>query len=143
MLTDVQYALISSTPFLYPTHSGHLIILDVTTAYANSNIWNAHTKEVHLFREVTVVEQVLLQQIVGTTKEAYLSDICNMTTKSIYNTVAGVLTYLQDNYGQLMLHELLEREGIIKKTIYNPCNPITTVFSKSEEIFDLPDIRGT
>ena len=75
------------------------------------------------------MEQALVQQIVGMDEEAYLADIRNRMTKSINDTVAGVLTYLKDNYGQWIPYELLEREEIVKKTIYNPRDPITTVFS--------------
>ena len=46
--------------------------------------------------------------------------------------MADVLAHLQDNYGQLMLHKLLELEDIVKKTIYNLRNPIATVFSAVE-----------
>ena len=70
-----------------------------------------------------------MQQIVGTVEEAYLSDIRNRTMNSINDTMAGVLTHLQDKYSQLMPHELLEREDIVKKTIYNQRDPIATVFS--------------
>ena len=92
----------------------------------------AHTEEVRLFCEVTGLEQALVQKIVGVVEEAYLADICNKTKNCINNTVAGVLTHLQDNYCQLMPHELLEREDIVKKTIYNPHNPIATIFSAVE-----------
>ena len=77
----------------------------------------AHTEGVRLFREMTEVEQALVQQIVGTANEAYLKDTYNRTTESINNTVARVLTNLQYNYGQLMPHKLLEPEDIAKKTI--------------------------
>ena len=52
VLTDVQYSLITPTPLVYPTHPGHLIIPDGTTAHANSNMWIAHTKECRLFLEL-------------------------------------------------------------------------------------------
>ena len=126
VFTDAQY---SHTPFVYPTHPGPLIIPDSKTAHANSNMRTIHTKEMCLFCEVTGVEQALVQQIVFTFEEEYLAYIRNKTTKSTKNTVAGVLTYLQDNYGQLMPHELLERDDIAKKTTYNMRNPIATVFS--------------
>ena len=58
-----------------------------------------HTEEVFLFREVTGVEQALVQQIIGTVEEEYLANILNRTTKYINNTLAGVLTHLQNNYG--------------------------------------------
>ena len=92
----------------------------------------SHTKEGRLFGEVTVVEQALVQQIVGTVEDIYLADICNRTTKSINDTVTVVLTHLQDKYVQLMPYNLLEREDIVKKTIYNPRDPIATVFSAVE-----------
>ena len=65
MLTGAQYALVYPTPFDYPTHPGPLIITDGTIAHANSNMRIAHTEEVRLFREVTRVEQDIVQQIVG------------------------------------------------------------------------------
>ena len=89
------------------------------------------------------MEQALVQQIIGTVEEEYLANILNRTTKYINNTLAGVLTYLQNNYGQLMPHDLLEREDIVKNTIYNPHNLMATVFYAVEELLDLSDILGT
>ena len=76
-------------------------------------------------------------------EEAYLEDICNRTTKSINNTVSGVLRHLKEKYGQLMPHELVEKEDIVKKTIYNPRDPIAIVFSAVKEILEFDDITGT
>ena len=109
VLTEAQYTLISSTNFFYPTHLGPLIIPDGATAHVNSKMRIVHTEEVCLFREVTGVEESLVQQILGTVEEAYLVDIRNKITNSINDTVAGVLTHLQDNYVQLMPHDLLEQ----------------------------------
>ena len=38
VLTDAQYALISPIPFVYLTHTGPIIVPDVTTSHANSNM---------------------------------------------------------------------------------------------------------
>ena len=54
------------------------------------------------------------------TEKVYLADIRNRNTGSINDTMAGVLTYLQESYVLLIPHEFLEREYIIKKKIYNP-----------------------
>ena len=106
-------------------------------------MWIVYTVDVCLFQDVTLVEQALVQQIVGTVEEAYLADIRNRTTNSIKYTVAGMLTHLQENYGQLMPHKLLEQEYTVKKTIYNPRNPITTVFSSVKELPEFAGITGT
>ena len=95
------------TTFTYPTHPGPIIILGGTNTHANSNMRIAQTKEVHLFHEVMVAEQALVQQIIGTVEEAYLAEIHNRKTNSINNTVACVLTYLQDKKYQLILHKLM------------------------------------
>ena len=96
-----------------------------------------------LFHEVMGVGQALVQKIVGTVKEAYLADIRNRTTNYINVTVVVVLTHLQNKYGQLMPHELLERLGIISKTIYNPRDPIVTVLSTVEELLKFAEIMGS
>ena len=57
----------------------------------------SHTEEVHIFREVTGVEQALGQQIVSTFKQAYLADIHNRMKKYITNTVSEILTHIQEN----------------------------------------------
>ena len=142
-LTEAQYALIYPTPLVYLTHPGPLIITDGTTAHAKSNMRIVHTEEVRLFSEVTGVEQALVKHIVVTVKEAYITDICNSTTAPINNTMEGVITHLQDKYGQLMPHKLLEREDIVKKTIYKPYDPIATMLSVVEELLDFADTTGT
>ena len=42
-----------------------------------------------------------------------------------------------------MPHELLQREDIVKKTIYNPRDLIATMFSAVEELLEFSDITGT
>ena len=63
MLIYAQYALISPTPFVYPTHPVPLVIPDGTTAHTNSNILIVHTNIMSLFQEVTGVKQALEEKI--------------------------------------------------------------------------------
>ena len=75
VLTDAQYALISPTPFIYPTRPVPLIVPDSTTAPTNSNIQTIqtiHTDRVRLFREVTGVEQALVQKILPRSRKRTL-----------------------------------------------------------------------
>ena len=53
-----------------------------------------HTKEVSLFRELTLVEQALVQNMFSAVVEAYLADIRNLTTNYINDALAGVLAHL-------------------------------------------------
>ena len=47
--------------------------------------------------------------------------------------MADVINKLQENYGQLMPHKILEHEDIVTKTAYHPIYPITTVFPPSKD----------
>ena len=57
------------------------------------------------------------------------------------NTVAEVLTHLQDNYIQLMPHELLVQKYIIKKMTYHPQELIAIIFSSIKELLELSNIN--
>ena len=70
-------------------------------------------------------------------------DIHNQTTNSINSTLSNVVTHLQEKYGQLMLHKLLESKGIVKKTNYHPREPIATIFSAVEELLNFANITVT
>ena len=140
VLINSQYALILPTPFIYLTHPSPLIIMEITTAQANSNMRIKHTKEVRLFREVIGFEKSLLQQIVVTVQETYIAHICNRMANYINNIVADVINHLQETFGQLMPHKLFERKEIVKKTTYHPQDRIAIVFSAVKELPEFTDI---
>ena len=102
-----------------------------------------HTEEVRLFREVSWVEQNLVQKIVATVKEDYLTDTCNRTTNWIKYTMAYVITHLLENYDQLMPHKFLDRKDIVKRTTYHPWDLISTVLSDFKEILEFANITVT
>ena len=143
LLTGAQYALILNTKFIYPTHPIPLVVADGTIAHINLNMRITHTKSVRLFCEVMGVENSPIQQIIVTVEEIYLANIRNRTTNSINYTVADILTHLEDNYGKLMAHKILDREDTAKKTIYHPRELITYVFSIVKELLEFTNITGT
>ena len=88
-------------------------------------------------------EQSLVQQIVATVKEAYLVDIRNRIIISINNTMTDVLNHLQDNYGQLILHELPYHKEIVNKMIYSFQDPIVTLLYALKELLEIANITIT
>ena len=142
VLTDAQYALILNTPLIYLTHLGPLIIPDGTIVHMNSNMRIKHTEAACLFREVTGIDQALIQHIITTVEENYTTDTYNWTKILTNDTVAYVLTHLQDNYVQIMPQKLLDCKEMVKKTIYHLHEPIASVFSVVKELLELADIPG-
>ena len=62
------------------------------------NLKISHTKEVRLFCKVMGVDQALTQQIAAIVEETHLAGIRNFRTNSINDTVADIITHLQDSY---------------------------------------------
>ena len=89
------------------------------------------------------VEQALIQQIIATIDATYLADVQDRTTNSINISVSALLVHLQDMYGTLMPHEFQEKEDDAKKTVYNPCNPIASVFSVVDDLVELAALATT
>ena len=89
------------------------------------------------------VEQALIQLIVTTIDAAYLADIRDRTTNSIKISVSALLVHLQDTYGTLMSHKLQEKEYKAKKTVYNPHDPIASVFLVVDYLVKLSALATT
>ena len=89
------------------------------------------------------VEQALIQQIVATIDATYLEDVLDCTTNSINVSVAALLLHLQETYGTLMPHEFQEKEDKSKKTIYNPRDPIASIFLVVDNLVELFALAAT
>ena len=89
------------------------------------------------------MDQALVQQIIVTFEEAYLEDIRNRITNPNNDIVVDVLTHLQDNCDQLITHDLLYCEDIVKKITSNTWDPISTLFSTIKELLNFSNIAET
>ena len=89
------------------------------------------------------VEQALIQQIVATIDATYLADVQDRTANLINISVSALLFHLQDTYGTLMPHELHEKEDEAKKTVYNPRDPIASVFFVLDDLVKLAALSTT
>ena len=89
------------------------------------------------------VEQALIHKIVATIDAKYLEDVRDRTTNSINVSVSDLLLHLQETYGTLMPHEFQEKEDKAMKTIYNPRDPIASVFFVVDDLVELAALAAT
>ena len=89
------------------------------------------------------MEQALIQKIVATIDATYLEDVQDRTTNSINVSVSALLLHLQETYGTLMPHKFQKKEDEDKKTIYNPRDPIPSVFSVVDDLVELAALAAT
>ena len=143
VLMAAQYADISNTIFTLPAHPAPLAITLAATAIQRSILQDAHIKDLQVFCEVMGVEQALIQQIVATIDATYLEDVRDRTTRSINISVLALLLHCQETYSTLMPHKLQKKKDEAKKTIYNPRDPIASVFSVVDDLVKLSALAAT
>lgn len=87
-------------------HPGPLEIPNTATEYQIATQQDQHQEELRLFREVTSVERVLIQQIVASIDKKYLRALRNATTNKIAKTIPEIFTHLFDTYGDITTEDL-------------------------------------
>ena len=89
------------------------------------------------YNECQAVEAALRNQIIDAVESDYLQPLRNPTTDMINNTIPEIINFLRNTYGQLSPSQLKERERAIDDMIYDPSQPIDSVFNKIQDFHDL------
>eukprot|EP00957_Ditylum_brightwellii_P054043 4093874-Ditylum_brightwellii.AAC.1 len=99
VLAPVQYTSIPSTAaYVRPLHPGPLNLTLGMTQYQITQARDYHQEALCIFREVTMVEMVLKQQIVGTIEAKHLKAVQSTITQHINCNIPDIFTYLFDTY---------------------------------------------
>ena len=124
VLSDAQYALVSTATFVWPVHPGPLVIAAGTTCPMSTVLKEQHKEALRSFHEVHNVEKSLKQQIVAALEPQYLKAIWNRTTQTITRTIPETIEFLMEQYGNIAPKDYIERESQVKSMIYDIDTPI-------------------
>ena len=72
-------------------------------------------EQMRVFKEVHVVDQALIQQIIQAVEPNFLSALRNHTANSINMPIFDVLDYLGNTYGNVTEEMLQEREDRVSR----------------------------
>ena len=139
VISPTTYAILSTTPFVRPTHPGTLTIPPGSTQHAARTLRELHEEALHEFHQVEGVDRALKQQIVAAIDPTYLIAIRDRTTNTIVRPVYEVLEYLFQTYGKVDPNTFSAKESEIKAITYDINSPIDNIF---EQIEDLVDYSG-
>ena len=110
-----RYNVISIIPFIQPNHPGPLIIPPGTAQHAAATMRDLQAEQMRVFKEVHVVDQALIQQIIQAVEPNFLSALRNHTANSINMPIFDVLDYLGNTYGNVTEEMLQEREDRVSR----------------------------
>ena len=130
------YNLISNVSFICPNHPGHLVIPPGMAQHAAATMRDQHAEQMHVFKEVNVIDQVLIQQIIQAVESDFLSASHDCTTNSINLPVFDVLDYLGNTYGNVTEEMLHECEDGVTCMSYSLSQPIDIIFNALDNLAD-------
>ena len=138
-----RYNLISNVPFTCPNHLGPLVIPPGTAQHAAVTMMDQHAAQMHGFKEVNAVDQVLIQQIIQAVELDFLSALRDCTTNSINLPVFDVLNYLGNTYGNVTEEMLQEPKDQVSRMSYSLSQPIDIIFNALDNLTNYAELSGT
>ena len=83
-----------------------------------------------------------MNQIIEAIEATYLDGLRSTLTNTINQSIYVVLQYLFSTYGRITPSDLTDYEDAIKKTIYNPAEPIINLYNTLQKFFDCTEHQG-
>ena len=143
VLTPIEYALVSNTPFAAEPHPGPLHFPPGTTAIQSKMIQNVHEIRLKNYSMCMGIEKALIQQLVKAVEEEWIHPLRNQMTNAIQGSIPDILHYLFTSYGDVSPDSLISREQQVKDMVYDPVSePIDTVFSEVTKLIDYASAAG-
>ena len=102
-----------------------------------------HAEQMHVFKEVNAVDQVLIQQIIQAVEPDFLSALHDRTTNSINMPVFNVLDHLGNTYRNVTEEMLQERKERVSRMSYSLSQPINIIFNALDNLADYAELSDT
>ena len=104
IVSDAEYNQIIGYVYTKPTHPGELKIKENIPLHKAIIMQELYNEKLNLFRETAAIKSAIKSQIVTAINPIYLKELKNITTETIENTIAQILTHLFQRYGQVPYH---------------------------------------
>ena len=98
-MTDVKYATLSNVLYVRTMSPGILIMPNNYTQFASYKLKQVYDENLQEFHEVRRFEQALLQHIITTVGEHYITSMKNRATAQFTVIIPQIFSYLLTTYG--------------------------------------------
>lgn len=96
----------------------------------------AHEEKLHQFHEYRTMKTILRNQLINSYDEKYLQPLRD-STSMINKTIPEIIKFLTTRYGKVSAEEFERRSSDIKEYLYDPQEPIDTLFDKIKEFSEM------
>ena len=109
VLSDVEYANVSPTPFVAPPFPAALTIPANATQVTAFEQRAKHEEKKRLYYKCQNVEKALQRHIQDAIEDKYLEHLVDEDTQLIHEDIPVILDYLMENYGRVRSEEVTEQ----------------------------------
>ena len=134
VLTDVEYATVSSTAFTAPAFPAALNIPTGTDQVTALNLREVHKDEKRAYYECKNVEKALLRHIQDAIEDKYLESLIDEDTQLLNEEIPDVLQYLFETYGKVPSEEVKQREIEVRAMTFHPADPMILLYNAVEKL---------
>ena len=142
ILTTDQWKSISSTvPFIKPANPG-VFTTSVTTNAEITIEKSTWEDNVRRYNEYQLLESTLKNTCVSAFDSEYFDGICYSITNAVERPIAEIIQYLYNEYGEMTLEQMMDKEEETKRYVFDPVQPISTVFNAITAYKNLCELSG-
>ena len=137
ILTPLQYASVSTTPYVRLTMPAVPVIPSNMAQHAAIRERDDYKEDKRLFKEMVAVEKALLKQMSRALPVIYLKTFRNKHSNAIDKPVSEILAYLFTTYGRVSQQTLSEEQVKLREKVFDISEPLIMMYNEVEDLQDL------
>ena len=114
VLSDMEYALASATPFVEEPYPGNLHLPQGTSSIQSKMLEDVYKTSMQKYNMCVGVKKAIIQQIVKAIHEDWLNPLRHQTTNMIQGTIPEILQFLFTAHGNISPDALTAKEKEVK-----------------------------
>ena len=139
--TDQWNSIPSTAPFVKPVDPG-VFTTSVTTNAGIATEKATWEDNIRRYNEYQLLDSILKNQFVSAFDSEYFDGIRNSITNAVEKPIAEIIQYLNDEYCEMTPEQMMDKEEEIKRYVFDPVQPISTVFNAITAYKDLCELSG-
>ena len=139
VLTDAEYATVTSTPFVLPTYPATLTIPTGTDQVQALILQEIHKDAKNAYYECKNVEKALQRHVQDAIEDKYLESLVDKDTQLIQDDIPTVLQFLFNAYGKIPPEEVKQKETDLRTTTFNPADPMIIQYNPIEKLHKMAE----
>ena len=138
VLTDVEYAVVCAThPYVRHKQPSAPTFGTGTPQHEVIQLRQDYKEAKELFREMVMLEKLLLKMLSQAVPSMYLNKFCNKHSNALEKTIPEILDFLFTTYGKISEEKLLTEEQNLRVRVFEITDPMIVMYNEVDDLIEL------